>query len=301
MDELPERSAAWVASLLQGLVPLDEGAVVERIGRGWDCDVYEVRGADQRHVVRVACNADAARGLRREALYLAPLSAQLPLPTAAPRHVGELDGGGAFALYRFLPGVALCEVELWPEDYRQLAGELGGFLRSLHGAELPGGLQLPLDERGRLDATQRSESSRQMLEQLLWEGALTRGERARLEGALDEAEPLALGARQVPLHGDLHPCNLLVDEDGFSGVIDWIDVHAGHPAVDLSTAYLSFVEPSRAALFDAYGAVDDATLAWARWRAITVLTATVRGAMARGWGERSHAASRQLAVLGRES
>jgi aminoglycoside phosphotransferase (APT) family kinase protein len=39
-------------------------------------------------------------------------------------------------------------------------------------------------------------------------------------------------------------------------VIDWGDLCVGHPAIDLSFAYGAFVDDSRRAFLDAYGAVD---------------------------------------------
>src|SRR6185503_15119791 len=47
--------------------------------------------------------------------------------------------------------------------------------------------------------------------------------------------------RPVPVHGDLYERHVLVgDENRVSGVIDWGDVHAGDPAVDLNLLYRLF-------------------------------------------------------------
>jgi aminoglycoside phosphotransferase (APT) family kinase protein len=42
------------------------------------------------------------------------------------------------------------------------------------------------------------------------------------------------------LHGDLHPGNLVVDDDGLVAVIDFGDLTGGDPASDLATAWLTF-------------------------------------------------------------
>ena len=70
------------------------------------------------------------------------------------------------------------------------------------------------------------------------------------------------------VHGDLYARHLLVDDlRRVSGVIDWGDLHAGDPAVDLSVAY-GFLPPrARAAFLHAYGPVDVRTRRTARLRA----------------------------------
>lgn len=67
-------------------------------------------------------------------------------------------------------------------------------------------------------------------------------------------------------HGDLHPGNYLVDEQGdLAGVIDFGDLTRGDPAVDCATAWLSFTSAGRATFFEAYcqarGLDDDARAA----------------------------------------
>ena len=50
------------------------------------------------------------------------------------------------------------------------------------------------------------------------------------------------------LHGDPHPLNLLVGDDGdLAAILDWGDLTAGDPACDLATAWLCFDAPGRAA------------------------------------------------------
>src|SRR5690606_21678230 len=71
------------------------------------------------------------------------------------------------------------------------------------------------------------------------------------------------------VHGDLYARHVMVDGHGaLAGIIDWGDVHQGDPALDLSIA-ASFLPPAARPRFAAaYGAIDDATWARARFRAL---------------------------------
>jgi aminoglycoside phosphotransferase (APT) family kinase protein len=287
----PTYEPQFVSTLLDALCPELAPARVRQLAHGWDCDVFVV---NEQFVARLSRNLLASAALLREARLLPLIAPQLPLPIPVPFHVGDLaqQPGLRFALYGWLPGVALCEaVEARPRagerrshvrsDYSEPAKQLGQFLRALHALELSELPKLPGDELGRLDAARRSGPARERIAQLVWEGALTRPEQRQLERRLDAAEASALGPTRTLVHGDLHDCNLLVHEGMLSGVIDWVDAHVGHPAVDLAAAFVGLPPHAAGSLLSAYGEVAPSTLAWARWRAITQLTMAVSGALAR--------------------
>jgi aminoglycoside phosphotransferase (APT) family kinase protein len=70
----------------------------------------------------------------------------------------------------------------------------------------------------------------------------------RLDAAVDRVPVLALWERALAtpawsgspvwLHGDLHPGNLLISGGRLSAVIDFGDLTAGDPAVDLAVAWM---------------------------------------------------------------
>jgi len=63
---------------------------------------------------------------------------------------------------------------------------------------------------------------------------------------------------------------VLVDEGGrLTGVIDFGDLHLGHPAVDLSIAWAFLPAHARREFFDTYGSVPARVAAAARLRALT--------------------------------
>nr|WP_280138815.1 phosphotransferase [Fictibacillus solisalsi] len=63
--------------------------------------------------------------------------------------------------------------------------------------------------------------------------------------------------------------NTLVNNEGvIAGIIDWGDVHVGHPAVDLSFVY-SFLPPEgRDRFYQIYGEVTPETQELARFKAL---------------------------------
>jgi aminoglycoside phosphotransferase (APT) family kinase protein len=292
----PTYEPSFVATLIAQTAPALAHEPVARLSHGWDCDVFTLGEA---YVVRVARNLSAAEGIVREAKLLPQLAARLPLPIPRPVHlrVPVDEGGTCFGVYQKLPGHCLADVPLLDDDYAQLAPALGAFVRSLHAFEPPGDLDLPGDLWGRLDPSTRSAPMRTALAQLAWEGGLSRSQHVRLEAALDLAERTELTSQRVLVHADLHPWNMLIGEDGFTGIIDWVDAHLGHPALDLAMAYLTVPPSAQPALFAAYGPLEDSTLVWARFRAISWLTTAITGSRARNEGSAMHDCVARLAAL----
>jgi aminoglycoside phosphotransferase (APT) family kinase protein len=141
---------------------------------------------------------------------------------------------------------------------------LGRFLRALHDTPVPAGV--PGDRIGRTDLRRRAAMVPEKLARAGVSGAGVAQAVATVRH-LAETAPHAGPPRLV--HGDLYVRHLLLDEARAPcGVIDWGDVHAGDPALDLSLAFTFLPEPARGALLDAYGPVDDDTLARARFKAL---------------------------------
>ncbi|MGW7003402.1 phosphotransferase, partial [Streptomyces sp. NPDC054933] len=68
----------------------------------------------------------------------------------------------------------------------------------------------------------------------------------------------------VWLHGDLHPANVVVLDGTLSGVIDFGDMCAGDPAVDLAAAWVLLPAGAASRFFDAYAHTDEAMIRRAR-------------------------------------
>lgn len=162
-----------------------------------------------------------------------------------------------------------------PESIRgESAEQLAIFLRWLHdqsadelrdyGVEKPSYIRM---ERNHLikGVSERYEFARQQQ----WFDQVQLAEIHHVIESFHNTAPLEL--MNVPLHGDVHPLNLLVDDDGrLTAIIDWDDAYIGHPAVDLSIVYSWIPENSRSLFWKCYGVIDEQTKQYARMTALYI-------------------------------
>jgi aminoglycoside phosphotransferase (APT) family kinase protein len=82
---------------------------------------------------------------------------------------------------------------------------------------------------------------------------------------LESARGLPRPPASVLVHGDLHMRHVLVDDAGaITGVIDWGDVCAGDPAVDMSLYWSLLTPDGRREFLAEYGALSEEQLLHAR-------------------------------------
>jgi len=242
-------------------------ATVEPFGNGWDNTAYLVGGA---FVFRFPRREIAVPLIAREIAILPLIADALPAPIPVPRFAGAPSATfpWTFAGYAHLAGTT---IDALPGALAgpRLAQELGAFLRVLHAIDPAPAIArgLPPDELGRLDHARCFPKARDRLMTVHEAGAIGDPQRL-LDAMLAIAPEPGEGATRI-VHGDLYARHVLVDgEGGLAGVIDWGDVHAGDPALDLAVADLIFAPPDREAFSAAYGVVEARTRERARYRAI---------------------------------
>ncbi|MFI5660960.1 aminoglycoside phosphotransferase family protein [Streptomyces sp. NPDC051684] len=193
--------------------------------------------------------------------WLPYLAARLPVPV--PEQVAEGEPGHGFpwpwAVHRWLPGTNPAVGRL--DRPEALAEDLAAFVTAMRSIDTTGA---PESYRGR-PLAERADGTREVI----------RG----LDGTLDAAAALAVwdgavrapgSARDVWLHGDIQPGNLLVSDDGRLGaVIDFGCMGTGDPAVDLITAWYVLGAPERR-LFREAADIDDDTWVRAGGWALTI-------------------------------
>jgi aminoglycoside phosphotransferase (APT) family kinase protein len=281
-----ESRAPWTAEwsvdaelarrVLEAQFPSLAPVTLAPFGVGWDNTAYLVNRAI---VVRFPRRAVAVPLLETEGKLLPRLGPRLPLPVPAPTLWGcpsdEVRTPWPLSLlflgYPLLPGQTACRAALDDGGRVRLAPAIGGFLRALHAIPVEEAIAWGAgpDTIGRADVGLRAPRARAELARL--SDAELPAARPALAAVIDDAAAAPVAERRALLHGDLYARHLLVDADGprLCGVIDWGDVHVGHPGVDLAIA-CGFLPPAaRDAFVEAYGQEPDAdTWRLARLRAV---------------------------------
>jgi aminoglycoside phosphotransferase (APT) family kinase protein len=238
------------------------------LGAGWDNTVYTV---GDEWVFRFPRRAITLGGFQTEIDVLPDLAPLLPLPIPVPEQIGVPSDAFPWPFFgaRMLPGVELCEA---PDTSRErVASQLGRFLQELHGREAMEALGDRLEENWtrRADMERRIPLIVEKLETLepLWHAP------RHVHPLLEEARELLPPEPKAVCHGDLHFRHILVASGRVTGVIDWIDLCRGDPALDLQVVWSVLPPQARDAFFVEYGDVDDATMLRARVVALFLSTA----------------------------
>lgn len=231
--EVPEE---LVRALLAAQHPELAELPLELVAEGWDNAMWRL-GPEL--AVRLPRRELAAALVLNEQRWLSVLAPRLPVPIPAPVRVGA-PGLGYPWHWSVLPWFeGRHAIELERARAGTLVEPLARFVTALHvpapeDAPFNPVRSVPLAERdaavrGRLDAVPPGQREAALA---VWERGL--------------AAPRWAGPR-VWHHGDLHPGNLVVAEDGtLAAVVDFGDLGAGDPAVDLAVAWYLFSREDRA-------------------------------------------------------
>ena len=246
-----------VRALLEEQQPDLAARALVDAGEGWDNKLFRL-GDDL--VVRLPRRQLAAGLIEHEQRWLPVLAPHLPLPISAPVRVGRPGCGFPWA-WSVLPWFDGQMAAAQPGGQTDsMAVGLAEFLAALH---RPAPLDAPLNPY-RTSLAARSDAFQERLR--------------RCERRVDQASALAVwqAALATPawsgpalwLHGDMHPGNLIVNSGQLIAVIDFGDMAAGDPAVDLSVAWMLWSERIRnvfrATVDRLTGGADDAM--WRRAR-----------------------------------
>jgi aminoglycoside phosphotransferase (APT) family kinase protein len=244
-----------VRALLEDQHPDLASLPLTAVGAGWDNALFRLGDS---FAVRLPRRAVAEPGAVNEQRWLPLLAPRLPLPVPAAVRLGVAGCGypWSWAVTPWFDG----KVIEGPTLGDRAATTLGRFLVALH---QPAPADAPVSPFRSAGLAARDERLRGHVDDL--EGMVDRDRVLHCWEELVRATPWA--GPPLWVHGDLHPYNVLVTGDDFAAVIDFGDVCAGDPAVDLASAWMLFAPEARATFRASYrqDAVEDEQL-WIRAR-----------------------------------
>ncbi|MDY0943345.1 phosphotransferase [Priestia megaterium] len=291
-------SAPLAKTLIETQFPELAPAEISLLGYGFDNTVYQVNG---RFVFRFPRRELAAELLKTENQLLPTLASQLPLSIAEPIFFGKPNGvyPWPFTGYHYLQGNP--PARLTEEERIQSASVLARFLRTLHHYPYSKAQELgvPFDELNRLDMMKRKPALEKYVKQMKERNLYSKQD--ILETYVNSIHEIHYQEKNVLVHGDLHIRNMIVDQNNIaSGIIDWGDVHIGHPAVDLAIAYSFLPAKGRARFFKEYGEVDEETHRLAKWKAVFTTVVLVAHSYDQGDNQTLEAALESLNLIFQE-
>ncbi|PVZ58509.1 aminoglycoside phosphotransferase family protein [Arthrobacter sp. H-02-3] len=269
MAEMPratvEVSNAVVQRLVRDQRPDLGDCPVARVANGWDNATFRL---GDRLAARLPRRAEAVPLILHEQRYLPDIARRSPVAVPVPVHAGRptSDFPWPWSIVRWVPGASAADVGR--AGRAPAAQGLAEFLLSLH---VPAETGVPVNPFRGVPLADRNA--------VLME-RLGDHERYPQTAALRAVWAQACAAKvwdgpAMMLHGDLHPGNILLSDDGsLAGVIDFGDVGAGDLAVDLAVGWLMFDAGTRHRFMGAFGsAVDGDTWIRARGWALILSTA----------------------------
>ncbi|MGW8887411.1 aminoglycoside phosphotransferase family protein [Streptomyces sp. NPDC055749] len=223
---------------------------------GWDNQLWRL---GDELAVRMPRTERAPSLLRNEYRWLPALAPRLPLPVPTLVRMGEPSARfpRSWTIATWVPGEP---ADRAPISHARAADTLAGFLEALH-VEAPA--EAPVSPDRGVPLKTLADGVGKTFDHLASEGIVP--DLRNVREVWDEA--LAAPDWEGPpvwLHGDLHPANVVVRDGTLSGVIDFGDMCAGDPAVDLAAAWVLLPAGAAARFFDAYAHADEATVRRAR-------------------------------------
>lgn len=263
-----EVSEELAQTLISNQFPQLASKSVKKLGYGWDNTVYLV-GAE--YVFRFPRREVAIDSLQIEENILPKLKDYCSLEYSMPLFFGEGGYGypAPFLGYSYLSGQF--PIGLTDQQRALSATTLAVFLKKLHAfpVQIAQENGVRYDHRNLTDITMRKEKMHKFLSDIVLH--LNKEEYLALSNYLEQLTTEKVKQKYTFLHGDLHFKNMLVDEKGeISGIIDWGDIHIGHPACDLNIVYSFLPSDARSKFFEVYGEVDEETQVLARLMAIYI-------------------------------
>ncbi len=229
---------------------------------GWDNEVYCVNNEFIFRFPRRECGVSC---MKNEIALTSYVHAQVSFPLSAAQWIGQPTDQYpyAYAGYPMLLGKPLCEATNALIDNEQFAIILATWLKELH--HIPVRAEHIQAVKGnfewKVDVPHRTLRCQENLQQYLFYFAEAGFNKNTLLELIEYMGQWHFESVQRSfVHGDLYSRHIMVNPDTLlpNGLIDWGDMHIGHPAIDLSSGMI-FTKKSFDAFLNAYGPIDETT------------------------------------------
>jgi aminoglycoside phosphotransferase (APT) family kinase protein len=196
----------------------------------------------------------------KERRWLPLLAPRLPLPIPVPVRNGAPSErfSKLWTVMTWVPGLPMDHGAITNGEHA--ADTLAAFLRALHVAAPP---DAPVDTGRGAHPKDCTDGFHRFFDSV--EADAIGSDAAAVRAVWDDAVAApAWEGRPVWVHGDLHPANVVVADGTLAGVVDFGELFAGDPAVDLAAAWVLLPEGAAARFFAAYAEADEGTVRRAR-------------------------------------
>jgi aminoglycoside phosphotransferase (APT) family kinase protein len=253
-----EITARLIRDLLRDQHPDLAELPIRRVEGGWGNQMWRLGDELAVRIQHMTTDPGQQLGERRWLPLLAP---RLPLQTPVPVRDGAPSARSPkmWTVMTWVPGLPLDHASITRGEHA--ADSLARFLRALH---VPAPSDAPADTTGRGAHPKHSTAGFDHFFSSVDAGAIG-SDAADVRAVWDDA--VAAPAWDGPplwVHGDLHPANVIVTDGTLTGVVDFGDLFAGDPAVDLAAAWVLLSAGMAAHFFAAYARADEATVRRAR-------------------------------------
>lgn len=237
-------------------LPIDS---IQLLDEGWDNVVYRV---NDKLIFRFPRREFGVFCMENEIALLPFIARHVSFALTKPEWIGRPSDlyPYAYAGYRMISGLPLCEASNALIDNDHFAVILATWLKELHAIKVSQEhiAMIKGDYEWKLNVAHRIQSSN---DNLLRYGHYFIQAGFRKKDLLDTIHQLSQlqfkAVKQSFVHGDLYSRHIIVDPASLlpTGLIDWGDIHIGHPAIDLASGMVLSKRAFKIFL-DAYGSID---------------------------------------------
>jgi aminoglycoside phosphotransferase (APT) family kinase protein len=232
---------------------------IRQMDEGWDNLVYLV---NETLIFRFPRREMGLTCMENEILLLPYLASHLSFPLSAPQWIGKPSDlyPHPFAGYAMIPGKPVSDATQMLIADISFAKTLASWLAELHAIPIKNEHgPLITNEFWQYDINQRIARCKENLSS--YEGYYLESgfDKATLEEIIALLPSLTFKENKKSyLHGDLYSRHVVMNPETFepTGLIDWGDIHIGHPGIDLAVGMI-FSEEAFQVFINAYGADDE--------------------------------------------